>query len=550
MRTAAAEGFDKLYEADHSAQEVLKRVARSLEPLAGSIPELADATATLERLAEETREVAYTLRDLGANWEDDPRRLEDIEARLALYRRLSSRFHCGADELAGRWAETEAKLAALVRDDTELRGLDAPLAEAWKTVKSSAEALSAARRKTAKDFGRSIQSRLKPLGLEASRLTVEVESRDLGDDPTGPAPPESGADRVEMLFLANPGEAPRPLRKIASGGELSRVTLAAKTVLAGVDRVPTLIFDEIDTGVGGRLGAALGKTLAELGRHHQVVCVTHLPQLASYARRQWVIRKQTDRGRTRTTISPLEEADRVYGAGPHAPGRFRRGRNPPGSPGHAARSPGHRQAQPHGQRPCQEPVIDARKTTPIRSRGARETHSDIASVEHGGRAWAWRPKEPADTSLMSHVTPSPRRLTRMLQTEPTTEASPVGRPGPEPGASLFVWLVWGMLLVVALIYVARFGPDVPLWDDYAVIPQLAGAQPVTPQWLWSQHSEHRIPLARLILLGTFHLTGADPRGVMFLIVGLLAAVAGLLILAARKAFGGSGYADAFLPILF
>jgi DNA repair protein RecN (Recombination protein N) len=311
VRTAAAEGFDKLYEADHSAQELLKRVARSLEPLAGSIPELADAATTLERLAEETREVAYTLRDLGATWEDDPRRLEDIEARLALYRRLSTRFHCGADELAGRYAETEAKLAALVRDDTELRGLDAPLAEAWKTVKSSAEALSAARRKTAKEFARSIQSRLKPLGLEASRLTVEVETRELGDDPTGPSLPESGADRVEMLFLANPGEVPRPLRKIASGGELSRVTLAAKTVLAEVDRVPTLIFDEIDTGVGGRLGAALGKTLAELGRHHQVVCVTHLPQLASYARRQWVIRKQTDRGRTRTTISPLEEDDRV-----------------------------------------------------------------------------------------------------------------------------------------------------------------------------------------------------------------------------------------------
>ncbi len=99
-----------------------------------------------------------------------------------------------------------------------------------------------------------------------------------------------------MLFSANPGEEPRPLRKIASGGELSRVTLAAKAVLAAVDRVPTLVFDEIDTGVGGRLGSALGKTLAELARHHQVICVTHLPQMASYARRQWVIRKQVERG--------------------------------------------------------------------------------------------------------------------------------------------------------------------------------------------------------------------------------------------------------------
>ena len=83
------------------------------------------------------------------------------------------------------------------------------------------------------------------------------------------------------------------------------MTLAVKTVLAGADRVPTLVFDEIDTGVGGRLGAVLGKTLAELARHHQVICVTHLPQMASYARRQWVIRKQTERGRTRTTITPL-----------------------------------------------------------------------------------------------------------------------------------------------------------------------------------------------------------------------------------------------------
>ena len=114
-----------------------------------------------------------------------------------------------------------------------------------------------------------------------------------------------------MLFSANPGEEPRPLRKIASGGELSRLTLAVKTVLAAVDRVPTLVFDEIDTGVGGRLGSALGKALAELARHHQVICVTHLPQMASYADRHWVIRKRLERGRSRTIITPLAEAERI-----------------------------------------------------------------------------------------------------------------------------------------------------------------------------------------------------------------------------------------------
>ena len=171
--------------------------------------------------------------------------------------------------------------------------------------------MTAARRKVAKDFARAIQGRLKSLGLDGARLTVEVEPRELGSDPTAPPPPESGADRVEMLFSANPGEEAHALRKIASGGELSRVTLAAKAVLAAVDRVPTLVFDEIDAGVGGRLGSTLGKTLAELGRRHQVICVTHLPQMASYARRQWVIRKHVERGRSRTTISPLDEEQRV-----------------------------------------------------------------------------------------------------------------------------------------------------------------------------------------------------------------------------------------------
>ena len=108
-----------------------KRVARTLDPLARAVPELAEAAATLERLADETREVAFSLRDLGQGWDDDPARLEDIEARLALYRRLAARFRCTPDELADRRAATEAQLAALDRDDADLLALDAPLADAW-----------------------------------------------------------------------------------------------------------------------------------------------------------------------------------------------------------------------------------------------------------------------------------------------------------------------------------------------------------------------------------------------------------------------------------
>ncbi len=312
IRAAATEGYGLLYEADHSAQELLKRVARNLEPLAAAAPELADAAASLARLAGETREVAYTLRDLGEQWEDDPRRLEEIETRLALYRRLAGRFHCTPDALADRRVATAARLAAIARDEEDLGSLDVPLAQSFAALKKVAAKLSSARRKTAERFTTAIQGQLRSLGLEKSRISVEVESRELGADPAAAAAPESGLDSVEMLFLANPGESPRPLRKIASGGELSRVTLAAKTVLAGVDRVPTLIFDEIDTGVGGRLGSALGKALGALARHHQVVCITHLPQLASHAHHQWVIRKHVERGRTSTTITLLSDADRVH----------------------------------------------------------------------------------------------------------------------------------------------------------------------------------------------------------------------------------------------
>jgi DNA repair protein RecN (Recombination protein N) len=311
IQTAAAAGYAVLYESDRSAQDVLTMVARSLQPLAQSAPELAQTALTLLRLADETREVAFSLRDIGQRSDQDPARLEEIETRLALYRRLAARFHCSVDELSHRRAAIEAKLEEIDKDETALHATDEPLAAAWAMLRQTAGQLSVARCKLGRDFARVIQRHLKPLGLGGARLTVAVETHALGDDPAAVAPADSGIDCVEMLFSANPGEESRPLRKIASGGELSRLTLAVRTVLAAVDRVPTIVFDEIDAGVGGRLGSALGKALAELARHHQVICVTHLPQMASYADHHWVIKKQIERGRSRTSITPLAEAKRI-----------------------------------------------------------------------------------------------------------------------------------------------------------------------------------------------------------------------------------------------
>jgi len=311
VRTAAQAGFALLYESDRSAQGLLEKVARSLAPLADAVPEFADASADLERLADEAREVAYALRRFGQGWDDDPDRLEEVETRLALYRRLSTRYRCSPDELAARLDDSTRKLAAIEAAAADLVALDEPIQLAWLEVARTGEVLTLARRKGSEGFVRAVQGHLKALGLGEARLSVNLATTPTGDDPFAAKGPESGFDRVEIQFTPNVGEPAKPLRKVASGGELSRVMLAVKTALAAADRVPTLVFDEIDAGVGGRLGAALGRKLSELSKHHQVICVTHLPQVASYADHQWIIRKRTEGGRTRTTITPLDEAGRV-----------------------------------------------------------------------------------------------------------------------------------------------------------------------------------------------------------------------------------------------
>src|SRR5205085_9156172 len=145
--------------------------------------------------------------------------------------------------------------------------------------------------------------------MKDARLGAELTTVGLGADPTADIP-AWGIDQLELTLAANPGEPARPLRKVASGGELSRTMLALKTVLAGHDELGTLIFDEIDANVGGRLGDVLGQKLAALGRTHQVICVTHLPQVASYARHHWTIRKERRGSRRATTIQLRAEHER------------------------------------------------------------------------------------------------------------------------------------------------------------------------------------------------------------------------------------------------
>jgi DNA repair protein RecN (Recombination protein N) len=267
---------------------------------------LQEVARRLEALRPEIQDLAETCRDLAEQFEADPARQEEVEQRIALLKKLQTRYGKSADELIAYRESLDAKEVSLQKEEDDLAGMDVELKSEWAELRRAANALSAARAKVAKKLAADAQSQLADLQMKQAKLEAVLEVKPLPDDPTAGEVPAAGIDHLEFMLTANPGEPARPLRKVASGGEISRAMLALKTVLAAHDPVRTLVvFDEIDANVGGRLGDVLGEKLAALGKSHQVLCVTHLPQVASYAAHQWTIRKTTSGKRATTSIAPL-----------------------------------------------------------------------------------------------------------------------------------------------------------------------------------------------------------------------------------------------------
>jgi DNA repair protein RecN (Recombination protein N) len=254
-----------------------------------------EATAALERLLRNP--------DLA------PKRLEQIEERLFALRDLSRKYNVPADQLAEHGAALAEKLAALDDQTGRLAKLTQAEAAARQAYMAAAEALSAARHKTAKKLDAAVTAELPPLKLDKARFATRFER--LPESDWG----EHGLDRVAFEVATNPGLPPGPLAKIASGGELSRFLLALKVVLAEADPVPTLVFDEVDSGVGGATAAAVGERLAQLASRLQVLVVTHSPQVAARAVRHWRVEKATGptrgaKGATATRVVELDAAGR------------------------------------------------------------------------------------------------------------------------------------------------------------------------------------------------------------------------------------------------
>ncbi len=311
LQEFAIAACEQLYDQDGSSFEVLGKLQREAEHWASLDPGLAEAAMRLQSLAAEVQDLAHTLRPWAQKSLADPERRDDIETRLALVRRLETRYGKCADELIAYRATLDTQETELAAQEEDRSTLEHDLAAAWQELRTLGTELSKQRQKVARRFVAEVARHLAELGMPDARLDAELQPVPLGDDPRTAEVPETGLEHLELLLTANRGEPAWPLRKVASGGELSRTMLALKTVLAGHDQVGTLIFDEIDANVGGRLGDVLGAKLAALGRTHQVICVTHLPQVASYARHQWSIRKQRRGKRTSTTIDYLAETERL-----------------------------------------------------------------------------------------------------------------------------------------------------------------------------------------------------------------------------------------------
>ncbi|MDI6891883.1 MAG: DNA repair protein RecN [Actinomycetota bacterium] len=303
---------------DETLQGALDCVHQAVQEMktVSSIDEnLDEICRTLESLSYEMEDCARCLNAYREGIDFSPGRLDEIESRLALVDLLKKKYGKSIEEIIGYKDKAEVELDELADSGNRAQALEGEVAELEEKLGLLAGKISDARRGIASRFEKEVQLQLQELNMANARFKVAIEQEPcLGGLPVGKkslkASPQ-GVDQVEFLISPNPGEPLKSLAKIASGGEISRIMLALKIILAGIDNIPILIFDEIDVGIGGKAASAIGQKLALLARNHQVVCVTHLPQIASFADRHFYVYKKEVEGRTSIRVEPLDSEGRT-----------------------------------------------------------------------------------------------------------------------------------------------------------------------------------------------------------------------------------------------
>ncbi len=301
---SSQQAYRALYEEERSSLSLLHGVEKDLEELAALDPAQESLTVKLRELKFRLEEIAFQLRDYINDIDFDPARLEAVEERLAEIGKARRRYGDSVDKIllfletiqqeVDELAERESRIEELKKEEEDLAAKYLDLAQR----------LSRRRQRGAKKLGRQVERELADLNMESALFTIQLTTE---EDHCF----EKGMDRIEFLISANPGEEPQPIAKIASGGELSRTILALKSILTVEGYPKTLVFDEVDAGTGGRVASSIGERLARLAANHQVFCVTHLPQIASFASQHFHVGKKKSGQRTIVSITRLQQEDRV-----------------------------------------------------------------------------------------------------------------------------------------------------------------------------------------------------------------------------------------------
>lgn len=319
--------YTLLYAGDESDRRTARPIVESLGIVVATLEELTRVDPHMERSVEQARELLYAAEDLSAvirTYRDtldfDPERLDEIEDRLTLIRDLQRKHRGSIEHMLQRAESATIEIERLLNSEEHMSGLEAHEQRLLEEIGQQCGLLSLQRHTIGAKLAAAVEGAVRELAMPHVQFAVSI---DVSDDPHGvpvALPNEAvrrlafdrtGVDRVEFLFSPNPGEPLKPLVRIASGGESARILLALKSILSRVDEVPTLIFDEVDVGVGGRAGQVVGEKLWSISDYHQVMCITHLPQVATFADAHYAISKQVSSNRTKTFVHHLDDDQRI-----------------------------------------------------------------------------------------------------------------------------------------------------------------------------------------------------------------------------------------------
>lgn len=303
----AGEACQLLYGGGHSGIGVvsgLEEAVESLKALSRFDDALEDVVRVLGEAAIQVKEAGYEVRDYAESMEFDPRLLDKMQGRMDVIDKLRRKYGATIEDILAYYDKCQQELADIENYDEDIARLQEAVARAKAAARQAADGVTELRRKAAEDLSGAIEGHLTALGMPDARFLISVTpAESLG---------ASGGDRLEILFSANPGQEPKPIQKVASGGELSRIALAIKTVTASRDTSPaSMVFDEIDTGIGGKTAQMVAERIAMAAAGKQVLCITHLPQIACMADNHLYISKHVADNQTSTEVRSLSEGERI-----------------------------------------------------------------------------------------------------------------------------------------------------------------------------------------------------------------------------------------------